>query len=151
VATGGTTTVNYVRITLLIVFIGVLAACGASQAATKSSPVAVQVKLSEMKIASSLTTFAIGVPYRFNVTNVGSMPHEMMLMPPAMNGGTMSTLPMEQLDTMALTHIHDSDLAPGATWSVDYTFTKQNAGMLELACYLPGHYAAGMYQKITVQ
>jgi uncharacterized cupredoxin-like copper-binding protein len=151
VASGGTTTVNYVRITLLIVLIGVLAACGATQAATKSGPVAVQVKLSEMKIDSSLTTFAIGVPYRFTVTNVGSMPHEMMLMPPSMNGGTMSTLPMEQLDTIALTHIHDSDLAPGATWSVDYTFTKQNAGALELACYLPGHYAAGMYQKITVQ
>src|SRR5690348_6566027 len=100
--TGGTATMNYVRITLLIVLSGILAACSTSEAATKSSPVAVQVKLSEMKIDSSLTTFAIGVPYRFNVTNVGAMPHEMMLMPPAMNGGTMSMLPMEQLDTMAL-------------------------------------------------
>jgi uncharacterized cupredoxin-like copper-binding protein len=104
-----------------------------------------------MKIDSSLTTFVVGVPYRFTVTNVGAMPHEMMLMPPSMNGGTMSTLPMEQLDTIALTHIHDSDLAPGATWSVDYTFTKQNSGTLELACYLPGHYEAGMHQAITVQ
>ena len=142
---------KYIRTTLLIVLIGIVAACGSTQAAKKSSPVAVQVKLSEMKIESSLTTFVVDVPYRFTVTNVGAMPHEMMLMPPSMNGGTMSTLPMEQLDTMALTHIHDSDLAPGATWSVDYTFTKQNSGTLELACYLPGHYEAGMQQAITVQ
>ena len=142
---------NYVRTTLVIVLIGILAACGATQAATKSSRVAVQVKLSEMKIESSLTTFAVGVPYRFTVTNVGNLPHEMMLMPPSMNGVAMSSMPMEQLHTMALTHIHDSDLAPGATWVVDYTFTKQNTGRLELACYLPGHYAAGMYQKIIVE
>ena len=142
---------KYVRTTLLIVLIGILAACGTTQATKKSSPVAVQVKLSEMKIESSLTTFAVGVPYRFTVTNAGNMPHEMMLMPPTMNGGTMSSMPMEQLDTMALTHIHDSDLAPSATWTVDYTFTKQNTGTLELACYLPGHYEAGMHQPITVQ
>lgn len=142
---------KYVRITVLIVLSGVLAACGTTQVAKKISPVAVQVKLSEMKIESSLTMFEVGVPYRFSVTNVGNMPHEMMLMPPSMNGGTMSTMPMEQLDTMALTHIHDSDLAPGASWSVDYTFTKQNAGTLELACYLPGHYEAGMREQISVE
>jgi uncharacterized cupredoxin-like copper-binding protein len=104
-----------------------------------------------MKIEASLTTFAVGVPYRFKVTNVGTMPHELMLMPPAMNGASMSGMPMEQLHTMALTHIHSSDLAPGATWSVDYTFTKQDTGTLELACYLSGHYEAGMHQAITVQ
>jgi uncharacterized cupredoxin-like copper-binding protein len=52
---------------------------------------------------------------------------------------------------MALTHIHDSDLAPDATWTVDYTFTKENAGTLELACYLPSHYEAGMHRAIPVQ
>ena len=56
---------NYIRTSVLIVLFGILAACGSIQAAKKSSPVAVQVKLSEMKIELSLTTFVVGVPYRW--------------------------------------------------------------------------------------
>jgi hypothetical protein len=86
-----------------MVLIGILAACGSTQAAKKSSPVAVQVKLFEMKIECHL-------PRLWSACHTA-----------------------------------------GATWSVDYTFTKQNSGTLELACYLPGHYEAGMHQAITVQ
>lgn len=138
---------KYIRIASLVLLLGALAACSP----LARGPETVQVTLSEMKIAMSKTTFEVGVPYRFSVTNAGNVPHEMMLMPPAMDGKTMSTMPMAQLDTMALTHIHDSDLAPGGSWMVEYTFTKQHAGTLEVACYLPGHYDAGMSQTITVE
>jgi uncharacterized cupredoxin-like copper-binding protein len=144
---GRSTTLNYIRTTLLVLLAGVLAGCSL----TARGPVPVKVTLSEMKIELSMTTFEVGVPYRFIVTNAGKVPHEMMLMPPSMDGKTMSTMPMTQLDTMALTHIHDSDLAPGAKWIVEYTFTRQNAGTLEVACYLPGHYDAGMYRAISVE
>lgn len=138
---------KYIRTALLALLLGVLAGCSPMA----RGPVPVEITLSEMKIEMSKTTFEVGVPYRFTVTNAGKVPHEMMLMPPAMDGKSMSTMPMAQLDTMALTHIHDSDLAPGANWMVEYTFTKQNAGTLEVACYLPGHYDAGMFQTITVE
>ena len=37
--------------------------------------------LSEFRVASSLTSFRVGQPYRFVVTNAGVIPHEFMIMP----------------------------------------------------------------------
>ncbi len=128
-----------------------------TQASNTGGPVDVQVTLSEMKIESSLTTFSMGVPYHFIVTNAGTVPHEIMIMPVMMsggmmNGGMMSNMSMEQLDEMALAHIESDDLPPGATKTLDYTFTTPApAGTLEFACYLPGHHEAGMHEAITVQ
>ncbi len=131
-------------ITLLVVAIFVLTACGGGGA---KSPVTVQVTLTEFKIDSSLTTFSTGVPYHFVVTNKGTTIHEFMIMPP-MEGAVAP----DQVQKAALAGITQDKLPAGATATVDYTFTQPApAGKLELACHTPGHYEAGMHVPIIVQ
>jgi uncharacterized cupredoxin-like copper-binding protein len=143
---------RYLHAGMVVLIVGLLAACSSAQALTNGRPIDVSITLSEMKIDSSRTTFSVGVPYHFIVANAGSVPHEIMIMPAMMNGGMVSNMPMEQLDKMALAHIESDDLPPGATKTVDYTFTEPApAGTLEFACYLPGHHEAGMREAITVQ
>lgn len=143
---------KYLRIMLLAMIVSLLAACGSAQASNNEGPVDVQVKLSEMKIEASRTAFSEGVPYRFVVTNAGALAHEFMIVPTAISGGMMGTAPMEQMDAKALARIDSDDLPPGATKTLDYTFTtRAPAGSLEFACYVPGHRESGMYQAITVQ
>jgi uncharacterized cupredoxin-like copper-binding protein len=122
-----------------------LAACGSS--ASSNKPVDVTVTLTEFTIDSSLTTFSQGVPYHFIVTNKGTVNHEFRIIPPV--SGQVS---QDQINTMTLAAIPESQLAPGSTATLDYTFTKAYAeGSLELACHLPGHYEAGMHVPITVK
>lgn len=134
-------------IALMIVAAVVLAACGGTAAQATKKPVEVQVTLSEFKIESPLTTFSTGVPYHFVVTNQGSVKHSFEIMPPV----TGQVAP-EQVQKMALAMISGDELPPGATKTLDYTFTQAApAGKLEFACHLPGHYEAGMHLPIVVQ
>ena len=111
-----------------------------------SAPVTVNVILSEFKVASSLTSFSVGVPYHFVVANQGQLAHEFMISPPAMAGMSMD------MHKDALVTMKDSDLAPNATKTMDYTFTKAYSGSsLELACHISGHYEAGMRVPITAK
>lgn len=133
---------------LVIISIMVLAACGGSTSAQASKkPTEVQVTLSEFKIESSMTTFSTGVPYRFVVTNKGTVNHEFAVISPMAGAVT-----PEQVQQTALARISGDDLPPGATKTLDYTFTQAApAGNLEFACHLPGHYEAGMHLPIVVQ
>lgn len=140
------------KILALIVAIALLAAaCGSGESDSdadsgNSNTVVVHVTATEMKITSDLTTFKVGVPYRFEVTNKGTIPHEVMLVPPT------DLTDMEQIDPLALGMAEEEDLVPGATVSFDYTFTEKDLnGPLELACHVPGHYEAGMKLPITVE
>jgi uncharacterized cupredoxin-like copper-binding protein len=132
---------------LPVVMIAALSAC-AGGSSGPAQPVEVQVTANEFSFQSSLTTFSVGVPYHFVVTNTGSVAHEFMIMQP-MEPGTMD---MEEMDAMALAVIEEDDLEPGATASVDVTFKEPApSGTLELACHTAGHYEAGMHLPITVQ
>ncbi|HZD69871.1 MAG TPA: hypothetical protein VFA45_13475 [Actinomycetes bacterium] len=117
-------------------------------AAAPGQPVTVKVDAGDYSFHSSLTTFKVGVPYRFEVTNVGKVAHEFMIVKPIPAG----TMEMEQMDKMAVGHIEEDDLTPGATKSVDVTFTKPYPpGTLELACHIGAHYQAGMRLPIVVE
>ncbi|MEX1126485.1 MAG: hypothetical protein WEE53_12550 [Acidimicrobiia bacterium] len=136
------------RITRLIVVFGalaiVVAACGDGAAPAGT----IKVTATEMMIESNFTTFKVGVPYHFEVTNGGAVPHEVLLVQP-IEGGTMT---MEDMDAMALGMVEAEDLPRGATASFDYTFTSDDlAGPLELACHVEGHYEAGMFLPIKVE
>jgi uncharacterized cupredoxin-like copper-binding protein len=123
----------------LVIVSTALAACGAAPSGNKT--VEVQVTLTDFKVESSLTTFSVGVPYRFVVTNKGSVAHEVLIMPPT------STDPSTALLTVA-----EKDLQAGASKTVDYTFTKAApSGSLEFACHISGHYEAGMHLPIEVK
>jgi uncharacterized cupredoxin-like copper-binding protein len=108
----------------------------------------VQVTESEYTIASSLTSFTPGTPYHFIVKNAGKTAHEFMIMPKSV--GSMGGMPMGDMDHMALTSI--SNLNPGETKTLDYTFPQSAADAHpEFACYLPGHYEAGMKLGVIVK
>ena len=132
-------------ILLLAILATLLAACASP---TPSGPVEVKVTLTDFAVQSSLTEFKVGVPYHFVFTNNGAVNHEIMIMPvvdPAMG------MSMAQMDEMALGMIEEDDMPPGGTGTLDITFTEPaEAGKLEFACHVPGHYEAGMRLPITV-
>jgi uncharacterized cupredoxin-like copper-binding protein len=131
---------------LLSLLILTLAGCAkaAAQAATHGATT-VQITVSEFQITSSLTTFTVGTPYHFVVTNNGQVQHEVMTMPVAK--GTASE---QERDDSKLFEIAEIDA--GQTKSGDYTFTSAaSAGTLELACHVEGHYEAGMRLPIIVR
>ncbi|GHO48807.1 hypothetical protein [Ktedonospora formicarum] len=132
----------------LTVFMLLLAACGSGGGKTDSPNAKnVDVSLSEFKVSVPLTTFTGGQSYHFVVTNTGKTTHEFMILPKS--EGSMSGMPMEDMDKMALATT--GDINPGETKTLDYTFPSSTVGSHpEFACYLPGHYEAGMKQSITV-
>ena len=124
-----------------------LTACGGQKTVTE-----VKITLTEFGIDSSLTDFETGVPYRFVVTNTGTVEHEFMIMPPLTGNQMGMGMDMGTFDKMALAMIAASELPPGASASIDYTFTEAvAAGTLEFACHTPGHYEANMKLPIIVK
>jgi len=129
--------------TALIALSLILSACGPKE------PVTVEVTLTEFGIESSVSEFKSGTPYHFVITNEGAINHEFMIMEPTAEGMMMS---MEEMDEMALAFVEEDELTPGASQTLDYTFTEPaSAGSLEIACHTSGHYEAGMKFPITVE
>lgn len=127
-----------------------LAACGGSNGnpITTSGAVSVQVNETDFNIASSVTSFTPGTAYHFVVTNNGKTAHEFMILPKS--EGSMNGMSMGNMDSMALAKIES--INPGETKTVDYTFSSSAANSHpQFACYLPGHYEAGMKLDVTVQ
>jgi uncharacterized cupredoxin-like copper-binding protein len=140
---------RYVQGCVVLLLIMTLAACGGSSGTLLGGKDAqsVQVTETEFTIDSSVTSFTPGTTYHFVVNNAGKTAHEFMIMPKS--EGSMSGMPMGDMDKMALASI--SNLNPGETKTLDYAFPKSLANSHpELACYLPGHYEAGMKQAVRV-
>jgi uncharacterized cupredoxin-like copper-binding protein len=135
---------------LLGLLVLAITGCGAKTAAASKAnqangPTTVTISLTEFKITSSLTTFKVGTPYHFVVTNAGQAQHELMVMPAAK--GTASE---DERDAAELFEI--SELDPGQSGAKDFTFTAAApAGVLEMACHVPGHYESNMRLAIVVQ
>jgi uncharacterized cupredoxin-like copper-binding protein len=121
-------------------------ACAGSSAPTSGAPTEIKVTMADFSYAAPVTTFKVGVPYRFVVTNSGKVNHEFMVVSPPTTGES-----SEDLDKSALGRIDDSTFPPGSTQTLDVTFTKaQTSGVLEFACHVSGHYEQGMRLPITV-
>lgn len=126
-----------------------LTACGQQKPVETAE---VKVTLNEFGIQSSRTEFEAGLPYRFVVSNAGSLAHEFMVMPPLGEDQMGMAMDMHELDEQALAMIPASDLPAGATATLDFTFPEPApAGTLEFACHTPGHYEANMRLPITVK
>ncbi|MBI3739211.1 MAG: hypothetical protein HY258_09220 [Chloroflexi bacterium] len=147
---------SYIKYFAFVALIGafLLSACG-TQTGTQANPdgsVNVNVTLTDFKVQSSVTEFKPGVMYHFVVKNEGQVAHEFMIMPITMDNMGMtnlSSMSMEEKDSMALMMIPQEQLAPGATTKADYTFTSMPQGNIEIVCTLPGHYEAGMHMPVT--
>lgn len=103
----------------------------------------------DMKFVHEPLEIRLGETIKFVVTNKGEMPHEFAL-------GDSPTqrahaLMMEKMPDMK--HHDDPSavtLAPGETKEIVWTFNKPIQGYIELACQMPGHYAGGMFSKVSL-
>ena len=122
----------------------------AQSEATETVPVTggtqVDITLADNTIETSMTTFQVGVPYTFVVTNTGQRAHNFNINPPVAVAGS----PEAALDS-ALLVVPQEQLGPGASATVEFTFPDTSAGqLLELSCLIRRHYDDGMKVDITV-
>ena len=109
----------------------------------------VTVTMGDGWIKSDVTTFKVGIPYRFTITNTGNRKHVFSISNPVteINEGGMNTAKLG-----ALVFIPDNQLVPGAIVKIDFTFTEPAAeGELEFACLILKHYQSGQYLPIIVE
>lgn len=106
----------------------------------------VDITLVDNKIQSPVTTFQVGVPYTFVITNAGQRGHNFNISTPVSEAGSLDSA----LQT-ALLAVPQSQLGPGASVTVEYTFPTSAAGQnLEFSCLIRMHYQMGMLLPITV-
>lgn len=120
-------------------------------AATETAPSSgsgtqVDITLADNTIESPMTTFQVGVPYTFVITNTGRHAHNFNINPPVSVVGSMEAA----LDSAMLV-VPQEQLGPGASVTVDFTFPPDAAGqLLEFSCLIRRHYNDGMLLGITV-
>jgi uncharacterized cupredoxin-like copper-binding protein len=115
-------------------------------ATAAASATTVTITLADNTIESSLTTFQVGVPYRFVITNTGRHGHNFNISTPVAVVGSLN----DALAT-ALLAVSKDQLGAGASVTVDYTFPDSAAGAnLEFSCLIQRHYQDGMLLPITV-
>jgi len=106
----------------------------------------VDITLADNTIESSLTTFQVGVPYTFVITNAGRHGHNFNISTPVDLVGS-----LDAAFSSALLVVPQSQLGAGASVTVEYTFPASAAGQpLEFSCLIRMHYQDGMLLGITV-
>ncbi len=104
------------------------------------------ITLDDNTIASSLTTFQVGVLYTFVITNKGSRAHNFNIAQPVSAAGSLNAA----LQT-ALLAVPKNQLGAGTELAVQYTFPDTAAStQLEFSCLITRHYDDGMKLAITV-
>jgi uncharacterized cupredoxin-like copper-binding protein len=106
----------------------------------------VTVTLADNTIEASTTTFQVGVPYTFVITNSGRHAHNFNINPPVSVAGS-----LDAALNSALLAVPQEQLGVGKTATVDFTFPDSAAGqLLEFSCLIRKHYEDGMHVDITV-
>jgi len=106
----------------------------------------VDITLADNTIQSSLTTFKVGVPYRFVIINNGNHLHNFNINPPVDAAGS-----LDAALSSALLSVPQDKLPIGGGTTVTYAFPASAAGQkLELSCLIRRHYEDGMRLAITV-
>ena len=106
----------------------------------------VDITLEDNTIDASTTTFQVGVPYTFVITNRGEHAHNFNISPPVSVAGS-----LEGALNSALLAVPQQQLGVGDTATVEFTFPDSAAGqLLEFSCLIRRHYEDGMKVDITV-
>jgi uncharacterized cupredoxin-like copper-binding protein len=117
-----------------------------STSATPSGAQVVHVTLSDNGISTDRSTFYVGMPYQFVVTNTGQATYQFMMGQRGWQGGHM---PMGWYRQM--TPYWSAQIAPGTTTAFDYTFPESAVGSrFGLGCSQMG-WQGGMWYPSTVQ
>jgi uncharacterized cupredoxin-like copper-binding protein len=122
----------------------------AQPSATEAVPVSgstqVDVTLADNTIETSMSSFQVGVPYTFVITNAGEHAHNFNINPPVSITGSLQG----SFDS-ALLVVPQEQLGPGQTATVEFTFPASAAGqLLEFSCLIRRHYDDGMKMDIIV-
>ena len=114
--------------------------------ASSGAATTVTITLADNTIESSLTTFQVGVPYTFVITNAGRHAHNFNISTPvSVVGG------LQEAFNTALLAVDQNQLGAGASVTVEYTFPDSAAGAnLEFSCLIRRHYDDGMLLPIIV-
>lgn len=111
--------------------------------------VQVKITLGDNWITSDITTFKVGQTYVFNISNSGTRVHNFNINPPATE---LTTSAIQAAYDNALLRVPNAQLGPGASLSVEYTFTAPAApGELEFSCLIERHYKSGQVLAIIVE
>jgi uncharacterized cupredoxin-like copper-binding protein len=113
------------------------AAPGAATPSASNTDVA--ITLQDFTITPSATTFKVGVPYTFTITNDGKAQHELVI-----EKATDVDVPLQASGHEAEAEAID----PGTVKTLQWTFTEP--GEYQFACHVPGHFEAGMLVKVEV-
>jgi uncharacterized cupredoxin-like copper-binding protein len=106
----------------------------------------VEIALADNTIDASMTSFQVGVPYTFVITNAGQHAHNFNINPPVSVTGS-----LEGSFNSALLAVPQEQLGPGQTATVEFTFPEEAAGqLLEFSCLIRRHYDDGMKMDIVV-
>lgn len=106
----------------------------------------VDIKLADNTIDASTTTFKVGVPYTFVITNNGKHTHNFNINSPVSTAGSLDAALND-----ALLAVPQDQLGPGQTATVEFTFPDSAAGKpLEFSCLIKRHYEDGMQVNINV-
>ena len=117
-----------------------------AETAPVGSGTQVDITLADNTIESPVTTFQVGVPYTFVITNTGRHAHNFNINTPVSVTGS-----LEAALSSALLAVPQAELGPGASVTVEYTFPDSAAGqLLEFSCLIRRHYEDGMLLGITV-
>lgn len=98
----------------------------------------------EFALTADRTTVSAGT-ITFNVTNAGSMVHEMVIVPAPDGADALKKADGEADETGSPGEVPET--ASGKSGSVTVTLEP---GKYILVCNLPGHFAAGMWTNLTV-
>jgi uncharacterized cupredoxin-like copper-binding protein len=146
-----------VYLSVMVAALAFMTACGTPAAAQPSATQAasggssgsgteVDVTLGDYTIQSSLTTFKVGVPYKFVIINNGNHQHNFNIATPVDKTGSVDA----SLNS-ALLSVPQDKLPIGGGTQVVYTFPASAAGQdLEFSCLIRLHYEKGMRLAITV-
>jgi uncharacterized cupredoxin-like copper-binding protein len=119
---------------------------GATEAPASGNGTQVIITLADNTIESSTTTFQVGVPYTFVITNSGRHAHNFNINPPISVAGS-----LEEALNKALLAVPQQQLGVGKTATAEFTFPDSAAGqLLEFSCLIRQHYEDGMHVDITV-
>jgi uncharacterized cupredoxin-like copper-binding protein len=136
-----------------------LSACSSDDSSSESSDsggatTTTQAPANAQSIDTSLTEMAISVSpdsatagdVTFNVTNDGTMPHELVVIKTDKKAGDLPTDSSGTADETG--SIGETEVEPGASSELSLNL---KAGHYALICNLPGHYSAGMYADFNVK
>jgi uncharacterized cupredoxin-like copper-binding protein len=119
---------------------------GATEPVPVTGGTQVDITLADNTIDTPMTTFQVGVPYTFVITNEGEHAHNFNINTPVSVTGS-----LEGAFESALLAVPQEQLGPGQSVTVEFTFPAESAGqLLEFSCLIRRHYEDGMLLPITV-